>query len=47
MFTSERNVIMSFYEFRLRVQILKVIYSNIKHIKFQKIYRKQYKNCNS
>ena len=44
MFTSERSASMSFYEFRLRVQILKIIYSNIKHIKFQKIYRKQYKN---
>lgn len=44
MFTSERNVVMNFYEFRLRVQFLKAIYSNIKHIKSRKIYRKQYKN---
>lgn len=44
MFTSERNVVMSFYEFCFRVQFLKAIYSNIKYVKFQKIYRKQYKN---
>lgn len=44
MFINEKNVGMSFYEFHLRVQFLKAIHQNIKHIKSQKIYRKQYKN---